>query len=113
MATNIKIFTDNEQKAIKEFKSELLKLFPDAEIILFGSKARGDFDVYSDIDLLILLNIPVTNKIEEKIVSVSGDIELKYDVVFGRLIENKQMWYSPKYQAMPIAENINKEGIAL
>lgn len=44
---------DNERKALLELKGRLLKKYPGVEIILYGSKARGDFDKESDIDLLI------------------------------------------------------------
>jgi hypothetical protein len=43
---------DNERKALRELKERLLKKYPGVEIILYGSKARGDFDKESDIDLL-------------------------------------------------------------
>ena len=46
---------DNEIKAIAELKKRVLQLYPDAEIILFGSKARGDYNKDSDVDILILL----------------------------------------------------------
>ena len=42
----------NELNAIKTFKESLSGRFPGAEIILYGSKARGDSDEFSDIDLL-------------------------------------------------------------
>ena len=109
---NLKL-KDNEIKAINALKKTILDLYPDAEIILFGSKARGDYDKDSDIDILILLNAEVNSKIEEKIIGDIYDIELKYDILFGLLIQNKNLWHSSKYQVMPVAENINKEGIVL
>ena len=45
---------DNEKKAIQEATRMLKEKFPVKEVILFGSKARGDDDEDSDIDLLLL-----------------------------------------------------------
>ena len=45
---------DNEKKAIQEATGMLKEKFPVKEVILFGSKARGDDDEDSDIDLLLL-----------------------------------------------------------
>lgn len=102
---------ENEKKALQELKEKLLERFPDAEIILYGSKARGDFDEESDIDLLILLERPVNGRLEEEITEITYDIELKYDALFGKIIENKDFWNSPLANAMPLHWNIDREGV--
>jgi predicted nucleotidyltransferase len=101
----------NEKKALQELKERLLERFANVEIILYGSKARGDFDEESDIDLLILLDSPVTSNLEEEITHVTYDIELKYDVVFGKIVENKDFWNTPLANAMPLHWNIDREGV--
>ncbi len=40
----------------KLVKQEVTKIDPKAEIILFGSRARGDFRMDSDWDFLVLLD---------------------------------------------------------
>jgi predicted nucleotidyltransferase len=49
-------------------KDKIIKVieifFPDAKIYLFGSRARGNYDVTSDIDIAIDVGRPVS--IEEK-----------------------------------------------
>ena len=102
---------DNEIKAINELKKTILDLYPDAEIILFGSKARGGYDKDSDIDILILLNTEVNSKLEEKIIGDIYDIELKYDILFGPLIKNINDW-NDDYKGNPfLKENIAREGM--
>ncbi|MCL6500903.1 MAG: nucleotidyltransferase domain-containing protein, partial [Candidatus Pacearchaeota archaeon] len=85
--------------------------FPDAEIILYGSKARGDADEESDIDILVLLERRVNNTLEEEIFSTAFKIELKYDVIFGVIVYQKQFWNSPLGEAMPLHWNVDKEGV--
>lgn len=104
---------ENERKALRKLKEEIVKKFPEAEIILYGSKARGDFDKESDIDLLILPKKDVNTALEEEIISLTYDIELKYDIVFGLLIESMDFWNSELAHAMPIHWNIDREGITL
>lgn len=104
---------ENEKKALHELRRRLLQRFPDSEIILYGSKARGDYDTESDIDLLILVESTVTSKLEEEITHITYDIELKYDVVFGKIVENKDFWNSPLAHAMPLHRNIDREGVLL
>ena len=102
---------ENERKALRELKRRLVKKFPDAEIILYGSKARGNFDEESDIDLLVLVSSQVTSKLEEEIFHISYDIELKYDIVFGEIVENKHFWNTSLANAMPFHWNIDREGV--
>lgn len=102
---------DNEKKALLELKKILFKSFSVSGIILYGSKARGDFDEESDIDILIILNNKVDDNIREKIFSMSFKIEIKYDVIFGILVESEDFWNSPIAEAMPIHSNISREGV--
>jgi predicted nucleotidyltransferase len=103
---------ENEQKALQQLKQRLLERYPTTEIILYGSKARGDFGEESDIDLLILFDLPLNSKFEEEITRITFDIELEYDVIFGKIIENKEYWNTSIIaNAMPLHWNIDKEGI--
>ncbi|MEW6621124.1 MAG: nucleotidyltransferase domain-containing protein [bacterium] len=104
---------ENEIKALQELKEKILERFPVTEIIIYGSKARGDADEESDIDVLILINKEVNTVLEEEIFHMSYEIELKYDVVFGEMVENNDFWNTPLAKAMPLHWNIDREGIRL
>ena len=101
----------NEKKALHELKKNLLKKFPDAEIIIYGSKTRGDYEQFSDIDLLILVDSQVNRELKEKITEITYSVELKYDVVFGTIVEKRSFWNSPLANAMPLHWNIDREGV--
>jgi len=49
--------TEKEKQALKELVDELKKLYGDnlSHVILYGSKARGDANSGSDIDVLVVL----------------------------------------------------------
>ena len=82
------------------------------DIILFGSKARGEENRYSDIDILVLLEQEPSISIEEEIIDIGFDIELKYDVVLGILVHSKAFWNS-KGVLMPIHKEIERDGIMI
>jgi len=109
----IKVLKKNEKEALSELKSHLKQQIPDAKIILYGSKVRGDSKNFSDIDILILVDKKVDRKLKEKIIDIRYDIELKYDVVFGLIIENKEFWGSSLANAMPFYRNVEREGVLL
>jgi hypothetical protein len=102
---------ENEKAALLELKEKLLERFSDVEIILYGSKARGDANEESDIDVLVLLKRKVNCALKEEIFSTAFKIELKYNVIFGVIVYQKQFWDSPLGKAMPLHLNIDKEGV--
>ena len=104
---------ENEIKALRELKQKLLTRFPEAEMMLYGSKARGEGEEDSDIDLLILVDGPVTREVKEEIVSIAYEVELTYDLVFGLLVESRSFWQSPLAQTMPLHWNVDREGVLL
>ncbi|MBQ9504489.1 MAG: nucleotidyltransferase domain-containing protein [Lachnospiraceae bacterium] len=83
------------------------------QVILFGSCARGDYDDESDVDIMILLDVPREDipKERDKTAKISSklDIEFDYDVLFAPVVESKDVFM--KYQnAMPFFSNVMKEG---
>lgn len=87
--------------------------YPDAEIYLYGSRARGDEKPLSDWDLLILLNskkIPFS--LETKIMDEFYEIELETGEIISPLIYSKEEW-NIKYRQTPLYENIKNESIRL
>lgn len=85
----------------------------DAEIFLYGSRARGDNRRNSDWDLLILVDEnKVTNIIEDRFRDSLYDIEIETGQIISILIYPKTYWKNNlKYS--PLYENVNIEGIRL
>ncbi|HNY44645.1 MAG: nucleotidyltransferase domain-containing protein [Bacteroidales bacterium] len=97
--------------------SKILELskekYPDAEIYLYGSHARGDAKPFSDWDLLILLNLKqIPFALETKIMDEFYEIELETGEILSPLIYPKEEW-NVKYRQTPLYENIKNESIRL
>jgi len=104
---------EHERRAIEELKTKLKNRFPEVEIILYGSKVRGDDVEESDIDILILLSERITTALEEEIFNIAYDIELKYNICFGIIVNEKEFWNSELAKAMPFHWSVEKEGIII
>ncbi|MBI5554366.1 MAG: nucleotidyltransferase domain-containing protein [Elusimicrobia bacterium] len=109
---NIKL-RENEKEALVELKNEIYKLNNKIEIILYGSKARGDDVEFSDADILILTDKEISKKLKDDISWIRYKIELKYDVVISLDFENRDFWESPLANAMPFHWNIDREGVLI
>jgi predicted nucleotidyltransferase len=102
------------QKAIQALKQGLVHRFgTDVELRIFGSVARGDYREYSDIDILVVLPVPVNNAVEEQVFDMAYDIELEYGFVIGTIVYSKDFWYSDRAAVMPLFRNIQREGLSV
>jgi predicted nucleotidyltransferase len=70
-----------------------------AQVIIFGSRARGDAKSESDWDILILTDYPVSTDIE------TGE-------VFSTFVYQKKVW-NTRHKVTPLYRNIKKEGVRL
>ncbi len=85
----------------------------DAEILLYGSRARGDSIDQSDWDFLILLDGMVDDNRTDRIRHRLYEVEWETGEVISSIIRNKKEWNSRPYRSMPIHKVIEREGIAL
>lgn len=94
------------RNAVKDFD-------PSAEVILYGSRARGDAKLESDYDLLVLIDGEITLKREDDFRRRLFPIELETGAVLTVILTNKKDWNSSLYDAMPLYQNIKREGVIL
>jgi len=103
--------TEREKRAIKEAAKLLKEKFMVSEVILFGSKARGDDDPESDIDLLLLTPEPLSWQERENIINTLFDVELAYDVVISIMDTTVSEWENGVFTVLPIHKNISRDGV--
>lgn len=107
------IETDAAKFIITTVKKIVAKYDENAELILFGSRARGDWHEESDWDFMILSSLPEGDDAKEKIrKDIYLEIELEtFDSIFI-LLHNKEVWKN-KYSITPLFYNITEEGIVV
>jgi len=94
-------------------RSSIHKKNPEAEVILFGSRARGEESKVSDWDILILLNTSELDKQTEKEYrDVLFEVALETGEAISTFVFSKQEWET-KYSVTPLFQNIQREGIYL
>jgi predicted nucleotidyltransferase len=98
---------------MQKVKEAVLELETNAEILLYGSRARGDSIEQSDWDFLILLDGNVDDHRTDKIRHRLYELEWELGEVISSIIRNKDEWNSMPFTTMPIYHAIEKEGIRL
>ena len=100
----------NESEAIEAAIRMLKSEFSVSKVILFGSKARGDHDEHSDIDLLVVASKLLHWKEEKAIIGALFDIGMKYDVIFSPLFTSVDEWENGIFTEFPVYREISRDG---
>ena len=108
------IFKKKERKAVDEFVSLVAEKMSGQvkELTLFGSRARGDYRRYSDIDVLVVINRE-NLKNWERIQSLSAFVSLKFDVVLSALVMDAKRYKVHSQLKTLLFKNISQDGIRL
>ncbi len=97
---------------LQRCKRAIRTVVPDADVILYGSRARGDATADSDYDLLVLVDRPADVAVHEQLISRISPLEGD-GAVLTLAVYNRTLWNSRLYQAMPFHENVDREGVLL
>ena len=104
------------QQMIENYISALQKIYGShlKQIILYGSYARGDYTEQSDVDLMILVDLPETQlEVGADALSELGFYyNVAYDIWVMPIVKNINHF---RYwnQAYPFYANVVKEGVVL
>mgnify|MGYP001038620686 CR=1 FL=1 len=104
------------QEAIRDISRQVCAHFKDdlKGIVLYGSYARGDFDIDSDLNVAVLLDCSkeeLGSKVKRRSEIVS-DIGLKYNIFIDlNFIPNDE--YERWLPVLPLYQNIEREGFRL
>ena len=98
---------------LSECKAAIRQAAPDSDVILFGSRARGDAQEDSDYDLLVLVDCKPTMALEQAMVEQLFPLEMRSGKVLTFLVYQRSQWNSPLCKAMPLHKNVTREGLPI
>ncbi len=101
------------EKAIipQQVKAAVAEIDAEAEVILFGSRARGDFRADSDWDFLVLVSQPLDDALATTIRNRLYEIELEVEEVIVAIIEEKARWHD--FAVTPFYQNVAEDGMLI
>lgn len=103
---------EGELLAIQAAATVLRQKLPVERIILFGSKARGEDDPESDIDLLLLTRRALSREEERMVIDLLFPLQLQHEVIFSTLEVPTAEWEHGLYQVLPLRAEIERDGVA-
>ncbi|MBU2599097.1 UDP-2,4-diacetamido-2,4,6-trideoxy-beta-L-altropyranose hydrolase [bacterium] len=107
-------FNSKEKKVIRVFAERIKNNIGDniTSLGLFGSKARGDFQEDSDIDILIVLKEKSLES-KKRIFDIMFEVDPYYDLKISPRIMSLYEYQKNKDMGSPFIKRLEKEGIKL
>jgi len=104
----------HERKVLERIIEKLKEKFIDSivSVYVFGSRVRGDYDEWSDFDVLIVVKNK-TPKLEAEIIDILVDEEMESGILFSPVIKDIRVFEMERKYNTPFYKNIMKEGVLL
>ena len=98
---------------LERVKQAVHAVEPEADIMLYGSRARGDAHAESDWDFLILLDGVVDDARTDAIRHRLYEIEWDCGEVLCSIVRSRQEWRSSLHKMTPFAKMLREQGIRM
>lgn len=98
---------------LDEVKNTIHEVEPTADVILFGSRSRGEAGVDSDWDFLVLVSGKADDVRIDKIRHQLYELEWTSGEVLSSIVWSREEWDSDPYRLMPLHQHIEKDGVRL
>jgi predicted nucleotidyltransferase len=109
------ILRANEQATVAALVARLREDFPETlvQVLLYGSRARGDAAPDSDLDIIAVFSrLPDAGQ-EDSIRDFLYDLDLQNGTVTQLLIVESAWWDSPLTRATLFRREVQEQGVAL
>ena len=104
--------TEHDYKILCELKEKLSQKVILLDMRIFGSRARGDADEFSDLDVFIETET-LDRETKEIIKEITWEIGLENMMVISPLIFSKDELTNSPLKSSPIVKSIMSEGIRI
>lgn len=106
------MMSPDDQSVLTEFANKIRAHYPKASVLAFGSRARGDAEADSDMDICVVVDV-LDRIIWKSISDIAWEVGFQHDVLITTVKFSRQQFEKSSYAASPLIHNILTEGIAV
>jgi predicted nucleotidyltransferase len=103
--------TDPEKAILGRFKRDISQRLSLNRIILFGSRARGDADESSDMDVLVILNEPASRAAREYVSHAAWESGFEQGILVVPVTVSRAEWEEGPERSSLLAIAVNADGV--
>ncbi len=104
--------TDKDREIARELKRRLTDIVDLADFKVFGSRARGDSEEDSDLDVFIEVE-QLTKDDKRRIRDIVWDVGFKHSIYISALIFTRHEVEDTPLRSSSVVRNIVEEGVAV
>lgn len=104
--------TENDLKIARELKLRLAGKAKLVDFKVFGSRARGDADEASDMDVFVEVET-LTPEVKERIHETTWEVGFKHFMVISPLVVSRHEIEKTALRSSPIIRSIAREGVSV
>jgi DNA polymerase sigma len=102
-----------ERQVLDRFKDLLKEQLPQHQIIMFGSRARGDAEPYSDLDVVVIIDGMVDEATREWVSDCAWEAGYVQGMIIVPVIFGRTQWEQGPERHSLLAHAVASEGIPL
>ncbi len=111
--SRVRVVSDLEKRMLLDLKDIVTKRDPQAELVLYGSAARGQRQPDSDYDVVVITDQKLSSQEERELHRDVCGLQLERGVVLSVMVYAREQWHNPVFQTSPYPKTVMKEGIVL
>jgi len=104
--------TKKDYEIAKELKEKLAEVVQLVDFRIFGSRARGEAEEYSDLDVFIEAEL-IDKELEDKIYHIAWEVGFEHSVFISPLVFSRYEIVDSPLRVSPIVKNIEEEGVKI
>ncbi len=106
------MLTDTDRQIAREFQRRLTDVMPVLDLLVFGSRARGDAAPDSDMDVFIEMET-CTPELRQRISEVAWEVGFEMNCVISTIVATRGELEHGAMGANPLVLNVEREGVRL
>lgn len=106
--------TPDEQAWLDVYRHDLVERYPDTiqQMMIYGSKARGDSHANSDLDVLLIVR-DEAGALRRPLRRLGYDLAVAFNTVPSILVYTQQEWERRRQSGSPFREAVERDAVSV
>jgi uncharacterized protein len=105
------MLTERDRMIVDLFARKVRERYPEARIWAFGSRARGDHNEESDLDMCVVTE-QLTDEIRSTLSDLAWEVGFEHDLLITTVVFNRDGFENGPWRVSPLVQAILEEGVA-